>query len=299
MIIEPIESSFNRVESLIQDAIFKLEVDNSSPDYLKKLKIFEARYSNPDFELELAEFICGDNNSFPYRSSFYLTEFFKNLGFPFKHDGRTRRFWVRDILLELTTKDISLIIEKGLFKKRDFKKHAQEKNTNLDENFKSAQLEFKTFFEESLCIDEGIDLANLIGLNINIKLLFDKEPISSDQELNSLIKEAKDRFCNPKDKQIAVEKLWDAYERLKTYYGENKKKSADKLLKTVSEDLDSEIFKSEFTALTKIGNDFRIRHHETGKKEIKKTKHLNYLFFRMLSLLDLCLSSIGQNGKIP
>ncbi len=50
----------------------------------------------------------------------------------------------------------------------------------------------------------------------------------------------------------------------------------------------------EFWLETKIGNEYRIRHHETDKKEITETKHINYLFFRMLSLIDLCLTGINE-----
>jgi len=145
-----------------------------------------------------------------------------------------------------------------------------------------------------LSIESGIDLSYLLDFNVNTELLFDKQIQTDDNELNKLIKEAKDRFFNPKDKQIAIEKLWDAFERIKTYYEGNKKQSSEKLVLIISENFNSEIIESEFKTLTKIGNDYRIRHHETDKKEISETKHLNYLFFRMLSLIDLCLTSINE-----
>ena len=62
----------------------------------------------------------------------------------------------------------------------------------------------------------------------------------------------------------------------------------------ISKDFNSDLLDTEFQILTKIGNEFRIRHHESDKKEINETKHLNYLFFRMLSLIDLCLTSIND-----
>ncbi len=50
--------------------------------------------------------ICGSNGTqggfhwanFRYRSSSYLTEFFKNVGLPHAHNGGTRKFWVEEIL---------------------------------------------------------------------------------------------------------------------------------------------------------------------------------------------------------
>lgn len=289
------DSGFKQAEALLKDSIFKLDFDKNSPQDLKNFKLLKARQENTDFEMELAEFICGEpGNSFPYRSSFFLTKFFQELGFNYKHDGSTRRFWVRDVLLELTIDELSQIIERGLFNKRDFRREAKKDNSNYEENYKNAVKEFKDFFNESLEIKTGVDLAYLIDLNVNIELLFDKKVETNDEELNILINEAKDRFFNPKDKQIAIEKLWDAFERIKTYFGDNKKDSAEKLVNLASNEFDKSMINDEFDKLTKFGNEYRIRHHETNKKEIKNSKHLNYLFFRMLSLIDLCLNSIDE-----
>lgn len=195
----------------------------------------------------------------------------------------------------MTIREISLVVERGLFNKRDFRKVAKEKGQDCEDNYQKAIKEFKDFFNDSLNNNKGIDLSYLIDLNINTELLFDKDIDTDDEDLNRLIKEAKDRFFNPKDKQVAIEKLWDAFERIKTYYsGGNKKQSSSKLSTIVSQNFDSELIENEFYILTKIGNEYRIRHHETGTKEIPETKHLNYLFFRMLSLIDLCLTSIND-----
>jgi hypothetical protein len=296
MIITANDIGFKQAEALIRDVILSLSFAGGSPQELKYYKLLKARHNNPDFEEVLAEFICGEeNNSFPYKSSFYLTKFFTDLGFNYTHDGSTRRFWVRDVLLELTIDKLSQTIEKGLFNKRDFRKKAKENNTDFEENYQKAIKEFKAFFNDSLNIDTGLDLAYLLDFNINVELLFDKQVRTDDEELDKLIKEAKERFFNPKDKQIALEKLWDAFERVKTYYKGNKKQSSEKLVSLITNDFDLDFLDSEFKILTIIGNDYRIRHHETDKKEIINSKHLNYLFFRMLSLIDLCLTSINEN----
>lgn len=65
---------------------------------------------------------------------------------------------------------------------------------------------------------------------------------------------------------MATEKVWDAFERIKTYYQQyDKKTSADRLLDVISKgDADYKaMLQEEFSALTKLGNRFRIRHHET------------------------------------
>lgn len=295
MPISPTESGFKQCETLIKDAIFNLSFNKSDPNDLKLFKLLQARLNNPDFESELAEFVCGEATSFPYRSSFFLTKFFTDLGFNYTHDGRTRRFWVADVLLELSINQIAIIIEKGLFNKRDFQKFGKGKSQKeIEETYQKAISEFKTFIDNSLQTNTSFDLLGLLDLNINIELLFDKHIQTKDNQLNNLIKEAKERFFNPNDKQVALEKLWDAFERIKTYYDPDKKVSSIKLVQDLSKGFDLDTLNKEFFELTNIGNRFRIRHHETDKIDIVDSKHLNYLFFRMLALIDLCLTSINN-----
>ena len=296
MAIEINNIGFKQAEALLSDSIFLLNFDGNSPEDLKLYKLLKARQENPDFETELADFVCGEaNNSFPYRSSYFLTKFFTDLGFEYTHDGTTRRFWVKDVLLQMSIRELSLVIEKGLFNKQDFRKEAKKNNNDFEENYQNAIKEFKNLYNDSLSIDVGVDLSYLLDFSVNAELLFDKQVQTDDDELNKLIKDAKDRFFNPKDKQIAIEKLWDAFERIKTYYEGNKKQSSEKLVSIISKNFNSDLLESEFLSLTKVGNEYRIRHHETDKKEITEPKHLNYLFFRMLTLIDLCLTSINEH----
>ena len=294
MAIELNSSGFDKAQTLLSDIIFKLKSDKKSESDLQKLKLLQARHNNPEFEMEIAELICGDNNSFPYRSSFFLTKFFKDLGLKFEHDGTTRRFWVRDTLLLLNIHDLSLVFRKGLFNKRDFRRYVKEQKLDFETEYQKAIKEFKEILNDSLHIDDGMDLSYLLDLNVNVELLFDRKTKTNDQELDSLINEAKDRFFIPKDKQIALEKLWDAFERIKTYFGSNKRKSSSELVSITPDGFNFEFIENEFKLLTKIGNEYRIRHHETDKIELKKSKHIDYLFFRMLSLIDLCIKSINE-----
>lgn len=94
------------------------------------------------------------------------------------------------------------------------------------------------------------------------------------------------------DKQLAVEKIWDALERLKTYYSDlDKKKSSEKIVDDISNQNDNYkgLFNDEFLKLTKIGNDFRIRHHETNKIDIIDNNYYDYFFHRCYALIDLAL----------
>jgi hypothetical protein len=114
----------------------------------------------------------------------------------------------------------------------------------------------------------------------------------SDNDLNLLIDLAIRNITKAKieDRQIALEKLWDAFERIKTYYvGMDKKASVVALMTTASESSGAfyNLLDKELRDLTDIGNNFRIRHHETNKIEIKSIKHIDYLFYRMMSLISL------------
>lgn len=97
---------------------------------------------------------------------------------------------------------------------------------------------------------------------------------------------------HPASRKESVEKIWDALERLKTYYTTmNKKASTIKIVADMSngQDVFETLFNNEFTTLTKIGNEFRIRHHETDKIEIADKKYYDYFFNRCLSLIALAI----------
>lgn len=279
----------NIAETVLRDTAFKYTA-KTKEDSIKALKLLKAREENIDFELKLAEMITGDNSKFPYKKSAQLTDFFQNLGYGYVHEGGTRKYWVKEILEEMDITKIHELISKGLFRKKYFIDFTNEKNLDLDTFFKDAAIEFKQFIENSITANEAFDLSTVLDMNVNIELLFDNKADTNDMELNKLIEDSKDRFVS-NDRQVAIEKLWGAFERLKTYFhseGLKKNLSAEKIVNLVSEDFDKDFMNEEFDKLTKIGNDYRIRHHETNRKELKPV-HLNYFYFRMLALIDLCL----------
>lgn len=96
----------------------------------------------------------------------------------------------------------------------------------------------------------------------------------------------------PDSARDAVEKIWDAFERLKTYYTNlDKRASASKIVGDMADGNQNynELFDAEFKALTEIGNDYRIRHHETNKIDITDPRHYDYFFNRCLSLIALAI----------
>lgn len=290
------DHEFKIAETILRDTAFKYS-NKKSKEGLEALKILKAREENIDFEYELAEMICGDNGNFPYRSSKYLTEFFQNLGHNFNHEGETRRTWVKEKLEELTVREIHTLISTGLLRKKyftDFNKDQRNKNISFVEAVK----EFNEFMQNSITANEAFDLSGVLNMNVNIELLFDQQANTEDIELNKLIEEARTRFLK-NDKQVALEKLWGAFERVKTYYLKEEVKknlSANKLVEQMSEKFEKEFIEKEFYALKDIGNGYRIRHHETDKKELT-LEHRNYFFFRMLSLIDLCLVFLNKKEE--
>lgn len=118
--------------------------------------------------------------------------------------------------------------------------------------------------------------------------------------LKELLQQAS-RYYDENNLQIAIEKLWDAFERLKTYYCSNtidKKKSVEMIVKDMSDGQQSymELFEKEFREMTTIGNNFRIRHHEITKIDIQDKRHFEYFYKRCLSLISTVIQYLdGRN----
>ncbi len=129
--------------------------------------------------------------------------------------------------------------------------------------------------------------------------LFQVKHNTKDEELNNMLDLAVDKFLSPKieDRRIGLEKLWDAFERLKTIDGStNKSKSADAVVAKMGNNSKEiiEILTNEMISLTNIGNNFMIRHSETYKTKIEAPAHIDYLFYRMMALVNLFLDKYSQ-----
>lgn len=112
--------------------------------------------------------------------------------------------------------------------------------------------------------------------------------------IKELLKEAVILYKSPapQARQDAVEKIWDAFERLKSYYTTlDKKDSTTQVIDSIAGGKTEfvALFDEEFKKLTKIGNDFRIRHHETNRIDITDARHYDYFFNRCLSLIALAI----------
>lgn len=125
---------------------------------------------------------------------------------------------------------------------------------------------------------------------------------TKDATLNQLLIEATQFILLPKisDRIRAIEKLWDAFERAKTFYSSNKKVSVNQLINLVGNGntLFETYITTEATTLTEIGNKFQIRHFEMDKQPITDISHIDYLFFRMFSLIDLFIKELEKQLTI-
>jgi hypothetical protein len=121
--------------------------------------------------------------------------------------------------------------------------------------------------------------------------------VTQDSDLDILLNTARAKFLNPniEVRKEAIEKLWDAWERLKTIEPGDKKTSIETLLKKISPEMNFYgRLNQEANELTYIGNNFRIRHHETDKTPIESSDQVDYLFHRMFSLIYLILKTTNR-----
>ena len=118
---------------------------------------------------------------------------------------------------------------------------------------------------------------------------------TDDQLLDEILQAAREKFLNRSlpIRREALEKLWDAWERLKTVLpGKDKKAGVAALLDAAAtEPVLRKRLEDEAIALTQIGNTFMIRHAETDKIPVKDSIVVDYLFHRMFSLIQLLLKA--------
>ena len=120
---------------------------------------------------------------------------------------------------------------------------------------------------------------------------------TGDDALDDLLEAARNRFLNRSvnTRQESLEKLWDAWERLKTLEPGKKKASIKALLdKASTEPTFRELIEKEARELTDIGNDFMIRHTETDTVPVNGSVQVDYFFHRMFSMIRLLLRATGR-----
>ncbi len=121
---------------------------------------------------------------------------------------------------------------------------------------------------------------------------------TADKKVHDLLTTSLEKIHNPRfeERKLGLEKLWDAFERIKTVYDQTKNKSdsINKLLGDISSgnDLLQSELSDECRLLTNIGNKFQIRHFESDTKPIDDPNVVDYFYCRMFALLKLLLTKI-------
>ena len=124
---------------------------------------------------------------------------------------------------------------------------------------------------------------------------------TGDAKLDNLLELARKKFFNPDltVREESLEKLWDAWERIKTLEApsDDKKKSIANLLDKVSSNKGfKDILNEEGQILTNVGNHFHIRHFETDKVPLEGSEQIDYLFSRLFALIYFLLRKTGRAG---
>jgi hypothetical protein len=122
---------------------------------------------------------------------------------------------------------------------------------------------------------------------------------TGDDTLDRLLGDARRKFLH-RDLSVrleSIERIWDAWERLKTIeHAKDKKASVGAILDkaAVAAPAFRNRLEKEAKELTEIGNTFMIRHSEVDKVPIADSSHVDYLFHRMFALIALLLRSSGR-----
>ncbi|MBF0419836.1 MAG: hypothetical protein HQL78_06675 [Magnetococcales bacterium] len=178
--------------------------------------------------------------------------------------------------------------------------HDYFKHHHLTFNGEKGRLEFvqkinKIFERNRIEFRLQYDGSIIRTLPPELNQLLNASKTGNEAVFDRLLNDAKTNICDPdpKVRKDGLERLWDAWERLKTLEeGNDKKAQTTKLLdKAATAPEFRKLLEEEAKVLTAIGNTFQIRHHEQGKHEIKDPGQIDYLFFRMLSMIFLLLKA--------
>ena len=245
-------------------------------------KIFESRVKSEIPDIEIPIIIKVEKNTFSFNDNESVTNI-------------VNKYTALDFI-EFCFKNISEATQDDY---HDFFKHYHLNFKNSQKLKDEFRIKINQIFERNGIV---FDLNKNGKINRLISKTF--EPLinkiykTSDARLNELVKLSQEKFILPKieDRIYALEKIWDAFERMKTYYiDKTKKESITELIKIIStnnSDFEKQI-EEECRKLSKTGSEiFQIRHFEQDRTEIKDNKHIDYLYYRMISLIHLFLSKL-------
>lgn len=116
---------------------------------------------------------------------------------------------------------------------------------------------------------------------------------TGDRTLDNMLDECRAKFSdrNPLVRREALERLWDAWERLKSLADPRDKKRSIKVILDAVTSVPSlrERLETEATELNSIGNSHLIRHSEISQVPVIDVDQVDYLFHRLFAMIQLML----------
>ena len=148
-------------------------------------------------------------------------------------------------------------------------------------------------------LNDSCEIERITNVDEQIEVEISNIKSVKELGLKELLLESIQLYKNPRPEfhKLATEKIWDALERLKTMFlatTPNKKQSVETLIKIMA-NADTDyiaLLNAEFETLTKLGNNYRIRHHEIDKKEITDMRYYDYFYNRCFSLIALAIKFV-------
>ena len=117
---------------------------------------------------------------------------------------------------------------------------------------------------------------------------------TGDRTLDNMLDECRAKFSdrNPLVRREALERLWDAWERLKSLADPRDKKRSITIIldATATEPLLRTRLEAEAQELNSIGNSHLIRHSEVSQVPVIDVDHVDYLFHRLFAMIQLMLN---------
>jgi hypothetical protein len=121
---------------------------------------------------------------------------------------------------------------------------------------------------------------------------------TGDADLNRLLNTARAKFLRPRaeDRLDGLEKLVDAWERIKTLEDPNDKRRSITLIldRCAGNPTLRELLENQALCLTNAGNSFMIRHHEVNKVPLENSEQVDFLFEALFALVYYVLRSTGR-----
>jgi len=120
---------------------------------------------------------------------------------------------------------------------------------------------------------------------------------TGDAVLDGILETARAKFheTDPALRKESLEKLWDAWERIRSIRDPgNIQESIRRILEEVAPEPNfRERLNTEATELNSIGNNFMIRHARSSVTPITSEEQVDYLFHRLFSLIWLILKKLN------